>query len=323
MKVSFIIPLYNCLPLTQAMLASLRATLPPGLAHEIILVDDGSTDGTREWLASLRDPPFRVVLNERNLGYAGANNRGAALARGEFLALLNNDLILTARWLEPMLAVHDRLGASAGAVGNVQRHADTGAVDHTGIFINARGKPEHDRILSCRYLLPGLGWQHADAVTGACMIVRHDLWRQLGGFDEAYVNGCEDVDFCFRAAAAGRTNAVALRSVVRHHVSASPRRKLRDEENTYRLTLRWRDTLAGLAAREWCRNLLEQYREPSAERAGPGQALAALLYWSRLRFHPPSSVITRTQFALENELRRWRSMFPHLQPDSRNLSPNR
>ena len=67
MKVSFIIPLYNCLPLTQAMLASLQATLPAGLAHEIILVDDGSTDGTREWLAGLSQPGVSLS-NPTSLG---------------------------------------------------------------------------------------------------------------------------------------------------------------------------------------------------------------------------------------------------------------
>ena len=98
MQVSFVVPLFNCLPLTQAMVASLQRTIPAGLEHEIILVDDGSTDGTRAWLDGLSSP-FRTVLNARNLGFAGANNRGAALARGEYLFLLNNDLVLTPGWI--------------------------------------------------------------------------------------------------------------------------------------------------------------------------------------------------------------------------------
>ncbi|MES1168988.1 MAG: glycosyltransferase, partial [Oleiharenicola lentus] len=107
MKISFLVPLYNNLPLTQAMLASLQATLPAGLEHEIIFVDDGSTDGTREWLQTVGPAlaagpglpasgshTIRAVLNEKNLGFAGACNRGAAVAHGEFLFFLNNDLIL-------------------------------------------------------------------------------------------------------------------------------------------------------------------------------------------------------------------------------------
>ena len=92
------------------MVASSRqATVPAGIDYEIILVDDGSTDGTREWLAALSDP-FRTRLNEANLGYAAANNRGAELATGERLFLLNNDLILNPGWLQPMLAAHPRAG---------------------------------------------------------------------------------------------------------------------------------------------------------------------------------------------------------------------
>jgi glycosyltransferase involved in cell wall biosynthesis len=141
--VSFIIPLYNCLPLTQAMVASLQATLPPGLAHEIILIDDGSTDGTREWLRSLTSP-FRVLVNDRNRGYAFSNNRGAAFAQGKILALLNNDLVLLPGWLEPMLRALRR-ATLAGVVGNVQCDARTGLIDHAGIIVNLQAKPEHAR----------------------------------------------------------------------------------------------------------------------------------------------------------------------------------
>jgi GT2 family glycosyltransferase len=86
-------------------------------------------------------------------------------------------------------------------------------------------------------------------VTGACVLVRADTWRRLGGFDEAYINGCEDIDLCLRAREEGLENVVALRSSVLHHVSSSPGRKLRDEENTRRLVLHWRRELAVAACR--------------------------------------------------------------------------
>ena len=310
MQVSFIIPLYHCLPLTQAMLASLRATLPPGLAHEIIFVDDGSTDGTRAWLETLRaDPSVRVILHERNLGYAAANNHGAALATGEFLALLNNDLVLTPRWLEPMLAAHRALGPRAGLVGNLQRDTATGALDHAGIAINHRGKPEHLRALplALRLAYP-IALREMPAVTGACVLVRRDLWQQLGGFDEAFINGCEDIDLCLRARAAGRVNTVALRSTVRHHVSSSPGRKLRDEANTRRLILRWRDTLVPLGARAWCRHHLETYLRDPRDFPDQADARRALFHALHLRRAAPPAALAGVNANLEIELARWASL---------------
>lgn len=307
MQVSFIIPLYNCLPLTQAMVASLRATLPRDLACEIILVDDGSTDGTRVWLNTLA-APFRPVFNERNLGYAAANNRGAEIAQGEFLALLNNDLVLTPHWLEPMLALHRQLGDRAGLIGNVQRSVRTGAVDHAGIFINAKGKPEHERLLPGWSWLPG-AWRRADAVTGACVLVRREFWRRLQGFDERYQNGCEDVDLCLRAAALGHVQAVALRSVVQHHISASPGRTRRNEENTHRLVLQWRETLVRLGARHWAEDHLAALQAgdlslPELMRAWP--ILGGALPFSR---HSTAAARAGLDAAIEREMERWRQMF--------------
>ncbi len=309
MQVSFVIPLYNCLPLTQAMVASLQAAMPPDLTHEIILVDDGSTDGTRDWLAGLTSPPgpFRVILNEHNLGYAGANNRGAAAARGDLLGLLNNDLVLSPGWLEPILAVHQQLGPRAGLVGNVQRNARTGAIDHSGIFINHRGKPEHDTSLPLGLRFrPRDTWRPADAVTGACTFVRRELFIQLGGFDEGFANGGEDVDFCLRSRAAGHLSAVALRSVVRHHISASPGRKLRDEQNSRRLTLRWRDELARLAAHStWSRHYLESEWTGPHDATDYPLARQALFYLLRLRREPPAAAYAGMQAAIAVELARW------------------
>ncbi len=315
MQVSFVIPLYNCLALTRACVASLQATLPARLAHEIILVDDGSTDGTREWLATLA-PPFRVVLNERNLGYAAANNRGAAVASGEILALLNNDLILTPRWLEPMLSAHRALGPCAGLVGNVQRDFRSGAVDHTGIIIDRCGKPVHDRALPSLLSRLFRRVRRVPAVTGACVLLERALWRQLGGFDEGYINGGEDVDLCFRVRAIGRINAVALRSVVRHHISSSAGRKLRDEENSYRLARHWhREFVAAAdwATRDWCRDYLAEI-SPDPRDADRVLARRAWFYAKGLGRTPPPEAVAAIETALGREFARWEKMFPSPAP---------
>lgn len=308
MLVSFVIPLFNCLPLTQAMLASLRATVPAGLNHEIIFIEDGSTDGTREWLATLQGEPFRVVLNERNLGYAGANNRAAAIARGDYLALLNNDLILQPGWLEPMLAAHEHLGARAGLVGNIQHDAKSGVVDHAGLEITPAGKPVHVRFAPSRlrrWLQPE---PVVPAVTGACVVIRRDLWRELGGFDEGFMNGGEDIDLCYRARAAGRVNVVATRSVVRHHVSSSPGRKARDEENSRRLALRWQRELAADAIRPWCREYLAQALANPRSREYR-LALATVAFLAGLRRTPPAEAVTGVSDGMAREIARWDELF--------------
>lgn len=311
MRVSFIIPLYNCLPLTQAMLASLHATLPADLTYEIIYVDDGSTDGTRDWLATLKEPPFRVVLNPRNLGYAGANNRGAALATGELLALLNNDLVLTPGWLEPILELHAALGTRAGLIGNVQLDAKSGIIDHSGIVINEQGKPIHlRRMPSWGERATRSAWT-PPALTGACMFLDRTLWQQLGGFDDAFMNGGEDIDLCFRARAAGRTNAVALRSVIRHHVSSSPGRKARDEQNSYRLAKKWRHDFLAAAdygRRVWCRDYLAHaLRVPSSGHYR--LTLATLAHLLRVRQRAPAEAIAALEKAQAREFARWEEMF--------------
>lgn len=322
MKVSFIIPLYNCLPLTQTMLASLRETLPSDLNYEIILVDDGSTDGTRAWLAGFCQPvvsrsnpliqspaPCRAILNEKNLGFAGACNRGAVAATGEFLFFLNNDLVLQSHWLEPMLAVFARF-ASIGLVGNVQLNAATGAVDHTGIFFNHQGKPAHrtDLPRSTRWF----GWpvcRRVDALTGACFGIRAAQWRQLGGFDEGFVNGCEDIDLCLRATTAGLPHYIALRSVVRHHISSSAGRNLRNEQNTFRLVQRWTERIVFLAARDWSRHFIEQHWDQSFV-YDDILGREALLCWLGLLPAAPVRVRTGVRTALGLELARWRQLLP-------------
>ncbi len=309
-RLSVITPVYNCLSYTKAMLASLQATIPWYVSYEVILVDDGSTDGTREWLLGLGEP-FRVVLNERNIGFGASTNRGAALARGRTLALLNNDLVLRRGWLGPMMRALGSVARRTGVVGNVQVDAATGEVDHRGIVVDVKCKPGHDRrkpSLAALLFRPTPG---VFAVTGACLLVRTCLWRRLGGFDERYFNGCEDIDLCLRAREAGFGVVVALRSRVLHHVSSSPGRKRRDEENSMRLFTRWRDKLSEEASREWTRERFCEILPEPRDFPDNTEALKTALYLLRLRRLPPADAVAAKHVAIEHEMERWRKMFSH------------
>ena len=305
MKVSFIIPLYNCLPLTQAMLASLHATLPSGLEHEIIFVDDGSTDGTRRWLKGLGQPaaglssppitlptPCRVILHETNLGFAATCNRGADQAAGEFLFFLNNDLELLPGWFEPMQAALAQ-NPGVGIVGNRQVRVDNGALDHAGLMVTARGKIKHVQTLPAGRITPAT-LREVPAVTAACLGVRRELFQRAGQFDREFFNGGEDVDFCFRVQARhGLATAVALGSVVRHHVSAArgPTNE-RDERNSRQLAQRWRAELIRWGALTWAAEQPRGWSRPAPE-TGRLTLESALhreeIRWQRLFDLPPGA----------------------------------
>jgi GT2 family glycosyltransferase len=252
LKVSFIVPLFNHIEHSKAMLASLQASLPPGLTHEIILVDDASTDGTLDWLRTLDLPQVQVVLNPTNLGFARANHAGEALATGNVLALLNNDLILNPGWLEPMLAVVQNPQLGAGAVGNVQTRVADCALDHSGVHVTPSGQLDHVRVL------PTSDVEHSRvfAVTGACCLIRRDVFESVGGFDEAFVNGGEDIDLCLKVKAKGLHVYMAYQSVVQHHVSLSrDRTSLQNEVNSRLLYQKWRPQLKLELAQVWQKGL--------------------------------------------------------------------
>ena len=266
-SVSFIVPLFNHLAVTRQMVDSLLAHMPAGLDYEIILTDDASTDGTPEWLDSLRHPQIKTQRSEVNRGYAANNNAAAKLARGDVLALLNNDLLLQAGWLPPMLDLLLLPHANAGVVGNVQRRVVDGAIDHAGVTLDAQGQLVH--ITDASASPPSASaWQATRlAVTGACMLLRTaDFWA-CGGFDEQYRNGAEDMDMCFKLRQRALRVCVALDSVVQHHVSLSRgRTSLNNERNSRLLFRRWRGLIKQELAAVWLHALAhgEPYPAPVA-----------------------------------------------------------
>ena len=158
MQISLITPLFNRLDLTRACLESARRTLA-GWDYEWIFIDDGSTDGTREFLRALPDDGrVRVVFNDAPRGFAANNNHGARLARSPLLCLLNNDLAFLPGWLEPMARVA-RLVPDVACVGNVQREPVSGLIDHAGMLLRRRrrGAPRRQgRTRAAARGLPGV-----------------------------------------------------------------------------------------------------------------------------------------------------------------------
>lgn len=244
--ISFVMPIYNGLELTRACLRSLEQTVDLS-RHEAILVDDASTDGTREFLDGLR-PPYYVLHNNTRLSYAASVNRGVAAARGELLCLLNNDLIFSPGWLQPMTRAFD-LFPDAGFVGNVQIDPRTGRYDHMGVVFGPDAVPRH--FGRNFFFCPFRGYTEWKAVTAGCSLIKRSTFLNAGGLDEEFKTGSEDVDLCLRLGRAGRRHYVANDSVIGHAVSSSEGRHLFKTENEARLLQRWRpEILASLTPRD-------------------------------------------------------------------------
>lgn len=250
MQISIITSLFNRLDLTRIFLESLARTLH-GWQYELILIDDASTDGTREFLVGLDTPHARVVFNETTQGFAANNNAGANLAQAPLLCFLNNDTILLPGWLEPMARLA-RLAPEVACVGNVQLVPGSGQINHYGVYFDGDGHPLHAGVGASR--APTGSYRRWPAVTAACWVVRKEVFLQLGGFDEQFHNGFEDTDFCLRATDAGFCHFVASRSVIYHHVSASPGRHQHEIQNRALFRRRWHARLvADHQARETAR----------------------------------------------------------------------
>lgn len=230
-----IIPVYNNPGYTRRCLeAVVNNTEYP--RYKIIVVDNGSTDGTSEYLQSRDD--INLIRNHENAGFAKACNQAAAGSRAEVLVFLNNDTEVRKGWLTEL--VKTMSDPSVSIAGSKLLYPD-GTIQHAGVVFDKR-----DRIgyhLYCGQ--PGEAYYTArerdfKAVTGACMMVRRDDFSRAGGFDESYVNGREDIDLCLKVHRSGGRIVYNPRSVVVHYESKTAGRKDRDVENISRFLSVWR-----------------------------------------------------------------------------------
>jgi GT2 family glycosyltransferase len=237
---SIIIPLFNRVLFTTICVRALQAVADQWDESEVILVDNGSEDRTTAFLATL-GAPFRVIRNERNMGFAHACNQGADAARGTYLVFLNNDTVPQPGWLAALRAA--MTGPHTPAVVGARLLFPDDTVQHAGLGFNARYEPLH---LSYGEETNGAACtsRAVPAVTGACLIVERARYLAAGGFDEGYINGFEDLDFCCRMRREGGTVWYEAASVLYHFESASDGRYRSDVANYERFQSRWADWLA-------------------------------------------------------------------------------
>ncbi|HWD18472.1 MAG TPA: glycosyltransferase, partial [Verrucomicrobiae bacterium] len=198
---------------TEKCLQSLAAHTPE--PHEIIVVDNGSSDKTPGALRVLavKNPRIRVVVNRENCGFAGGNNQGLAVARGRHVVLLNNDTVVSAGWLGRMLAVFER-HPETGMVGPMSNYVSGPQLITPAPYSNLAEMPA----FAAQWTSAHAGQSvEAARLVGFCVALRRDVVDKIGSLDTRFGNGnFEDDDLCIRARLAGYSLRIAQDSFVHH-----------------------------------------------------------------------------------------------------------
>jgi GT2 family glycosyltransferase len=244
--VSIIIPVFNNWAFTFACLGSIQE-FTDGLAYEVIVSDNASTDETAEMMKWIEGVTYS--RNDQNLGFIGSCNKGATRARGEFLLFLNNDTVVTPGWLDWLLATfHDVPGtglAGAKLVFPDGRLQDAGGAiwnDASGWNYGKFRDPDHPRYNFVR---------EVDYCTGACIMVPRALFERFGGFDTLYKPAYyEDTDLAFKIREAGYKVVYQPLSKVVHYEGLTHGRSVQNGVKSYQIVnqekfrTRWNRRLA-------------------------------------------------------------------------------
>ena len=202
--------------------AHLRRFLPGVLkaCPDVIVADNGSTDGSREYLAGLDVP---TILLDRNYGFTGGYNRALEGLDAEYYVLLNSDVETPEGWLEPLerwMDAHPECAACGPKLHKIDERDEFEYAGAAGGFVDRYGFPFcRGRVLSKTEKDRGQ-YDGAPAevlwVSGACLMVRSSVWRELGGLDDRFFAHMEEIDFCWRAARAGFSVVCVPDSTVYH-----------------------------------------------------------------------------------------------------------
>lgn len=214
---SIIIPTHNKLSYVQECIESIvRYTQEP---YELIVIDNASDDGTAEWLRSAHIDRLRMKVCDRNIGFAGAVNQGLHMAAGSSLLILNNDTVVTRNWLTNMLTavMSDHAIGIVGPVTNYISGMQQIETNYTGI-------KEMHQFAETNNVSDPSRWKDTVRITGFCMLMRRDVFRAIGYFDEGFeIGNFEDDDYCHRARFLGYRLVVAEDAFIHHYGSVSMR----------------------------------------------------------------------------------------------------
>lgn len=225
-SISIIILTYNKLEYTKRCLNALKKNTLSGDLSDVIVIDNSSSDGTPEYLKKLNW--IQPVINKENQGFAKGCNQGARLAKGEILLFLNNDTEVQKGWLESII---EALKNKEVAVAGSKLLFPDGLIQHAGVVISNDHIPRHLYYRESAKKIFVNKQRGFKAVTAACMAIKKSVFERVGGFDEVYKNGMEDVDLCLKVLHKGFRVMYCPKSVVIHHESVSPNRHKYDLKN--------------------------------------------------------------------------------------------
>ena len=205
--------------LQQFLPVLIRHTTLPGV--EIIVADNASTDSSVELLVD-KFPEIRTIILDKKYGFASGYNKALEQIEADYYVLLNSDVEVTPKWLEPIIQYMSVNQDVAACQPKILSYANRTHFEHAGAsggFIDKYGFP------FCRGRILGIAEEDKgqyDEITdifwasGACMIVRSDVFRKTGGLDDEFFAHMEEIDLCWRMKSRGYRIACVPKSVVYH-----------------------------------------------------------------------------------------------------------
>jgi GT2 family glycosyltransferase len=246
--VSILIPTRDGLDILQSCINSILSKTSYSNYEILILDNQSERPETQTWFEEISThSKVRILSYDKPFNYSAINNFGFSNANGDIIGLLNNDVeIINADWLYEMASLAIR--PENGCIGAKLYYPDD-TIQHAGVILGLGGYAAHshrgfDRN-SPGYFNRLQVRQNLSAVTGACMLVRREVWEHVGGLDEQLAIGYNDVDFCLRVREAGYLNVFTPYAELYHHESKTrgkedtPDKKARFDKEKAFLKKRW------------------------------------------------------------------------------------